>query len=53
MTAADEWSNSIVLGRGARLFPEGTPELPLELLESESFSNGVTHLAYTPAGGGR
>jgi dihydrofolate reductase len=39
----------IVLGRGARLFPEGTPRTPLALAAQETFENGVLHLTYAPA----
>ena len=39
----------VVLGSGAHLFPDGTGELPLALLHSESFTNGVVHLSYGPA----
>jgi dihydrofolate reductase len=36
----------LVLGTGARLFPEGTERLPLALVSSQSFTNGVLHLVY-------
>ena len=39
----------IVLGAGARLFPDGTPRTPLTLAGSEAFENGVLHLTYAPA----
>jgi dihydrofolate reductase len=39
----------VVLGSGARLFPEGTPRTPLTLAAQEGFENGVLHLTYTPA----
>ncbi|WP_213932806.1 dihydrofolate reductase family protein [Rhodococcus sp. B50] len=39
----------VVLGSGARLFPDGVGRLPLTLLGSESFGNGVVHLTYGPA----
>ena len=39
----------VVLGTGARLFPEGTPQLDLALSDQERFTNGVTHLTYTLA----
>jgi dihydrofolate reductase len=39
----------VVLGTGARLFPEGSPRSPLELTEHETFENGVIHLSYAPA----
>ncbi|HKC28768.1 MAG TPA: dihydrofolate reductase family protein [Jatrophihabitans sp.] len=39
----------IVLGKGQRLFPEGSPRTPLELAGHEAFENGVLHLTYAPA----
>jgi len=39
----------VVLGEGARLFPEGTPRTPLALIAHETFDNGVTHATYGPA----
>jgi dihydrofolate reductase len=39
----------IVLGAGARLFPDGAPRTPLTLAASEAFENGVLHLTYGPA----
>jgi dihydrofolate reductase len=39
----------VVLGAGAKLFPEGAPNAPLALAASETFENGVLHLRYTPA----
>jgi dihydrofolate reductase len=39
----------VVLGSGAKLFPEGTPRTPLALAAQEAFDNGVLHLTYTPA----
>lgn len=39
----------VVLGAGARLFPDGTPQAPLKLLAQEAFENGVLHLTYGPA----
>jgi hypothetical protein len=38
----------VVLGEGARLFPEGT-HLSLNLAAQEAYENGVLHLTYTPA----
>ena len=38
----------IVVGKGMRLFDEGTP-LPLKLLSSWTFETGVLHLVYGPA----
>ena len=42
----------VVLGAGARLFPEGTPQTPLALTEQEAYENGVLHLTYGPDGRG-
>ena len=39
----------IVVGTGARLFPEGTPQQPLQLADSTTFGSGVVHLTYRPA----
>lgn len=39
----------VVLGSGAKLFPEGTRHLPLTLAAEEAFENGVLHLTYGPA----
>ncbi|WP_152365513.1 dihydrofolate reductase family protein [Microlunatus speluncae] len=39
----------VVLGTGARLFPEGTDKLPLSLINSEAYDNGVLHLVFGPA----
>ncbi|WP_052852944.1 dihydrofolate reductase family protein [Streptomyces avicenniae] len=39
----------LTLGEGPRLFPEGYPRTPLKLVASETFENGVVHLAYGPA----
>jgi dihydrofolate reductase len=39
----------VVLGAGARLFPEGTPRTSLALSAHEAFENGVLHLTYGPA----
>jgi dihydrofolate reductase len=39
----------IVLGSGARLFPDGTLRTPLILAGQEAFENGALHLIYTPA----
>ena len=38
----------LVLGTGARLFPEGTGRLPLALAGSQTYENGVLHLTYGP-----
>jgi dihydrofolate reductase len=39
----------VTLGRGLRLFTEDMPSHKLSLVESETYSNGVVHLAYAPA----
>jgi dihydrofolate reductase len=39
----------LVVGTGARLFPDGTPTQPLQLAESTAFGSGVLHLVYRPA----
>jgi dihydrofolate reductase len=41
----------IVLGSGAKLFPEGTQRTPLALAAHETFENGVLHLTYGPSAG--
>ena len=38
----------LVLGSGARLFPEGAGRVPLALVSSRAFENGVLHLVYGP-----
>jgi len=40
----------VVLGSGAKLFPEGAPNTPMALAHQEVYDNGVLHLTYTPAG---
>src|ERR671916_256951 len=40
----------IAVRKGMRLFDEGEPPIPLKLLSSETFSNGVLNLVYGPAG---
>jgi dihydrofolate reductase len=37
----------LVLGSGARLFPDGTPRTRLALSGQQAFGNGVLHLTYT------
>jgi dihydrofolate reductase len=39
----------IALGTGKRLFPEGSGTTKLELLATEAYDSGVTHLTYGPA----
>jgi dihydrofolate reductase len=36
----------LVLGSGARLFPEGSGRVPLDLVGTQGFENGVVHLTY-------
>jgi dihydrofolate reductase len=40
----------IVLGQGARLFPEAGPDIALDLIESRADSKGVTIQVYRPTG---
>jgi dihydrofolate reductase len=40
----------VILGQGARLFPETGPDLALDLVESRADSKGVTTQTYRPAG---
>jgi dihydrofolate reductase len=40
----------VVLGQGARLFPETGPDIALDLVESRTDSKGVTIQVYRPAG---
>ena len=40
----------VVLGQGARLFPDAGPDLALDLIESRVDSKGVTIQVYRPAG---
>jgi dihydrofolate reductase len=38
----------LVVGKGARLFPEGSETIGLELVTSATLSNGTIHVAYAP-----
>ncbi|GAA4559286.1 dihydrofolate reductase family protein [Pseudonocardia xishanensis] len=38
----------VVVGTGARLFPEGTPSTPLPLQSATALKNGTLHLVYAP-----
>jgi dihydrofolate reductase len=38
----------VTLGTGLRLFPEGSAGRTLSLTQSETYANGVLHLAYAP-----
>jgi dihydrofolate reductase len=40
----------VVLGQGARLFPDAGPDLALDLIDSRADSKGVTIQVYRPAG---
>ena len=40
----------VILGQGARLFPDAGPDLALDLVESRVESKGVTIQVYRPAG---
>ncbi|MFI9591367.1 dihydrofolate reductase family protein [Nonomuraea sp. NPDC052265] len=40
----------IAVRKGERLFDEGQEAIPLELVSSETFTTGVLHLVYRPAG---
>jgi dihydrofolate reductase len=40
----------IVVGQGARLFPDNGPDLALDLIESRAFPKGITLQVYRPAG---
>lgn len=44
------WVTPVVVGRGKRLFPEGTERKPLTLANTTTFSSGAVVLAYQPAG---
>jgi dihydrofolate reductase len=39
----------LVVGKGAKLFPDGSPNVPLELIDSRTFATGVLDLTYRPA----
>jgi dihydrofolate reductase len=41
----------IVVGQGKRLFPEGTEQMPLQLVDAKTFSTGVLYLTYRRAAG--
>src|SRR5919112_300620 len=41
----------VVVGRGRRLFPDGTSVPALRLVETRPFRSGVVLLRYRPAGG--
>jgi hypothetical protein len=40
----------VILGQGARLFPDAGPDLALDMVESRVDSKGVTIWVFRPAG---
>ena len=40
----------IVVGQGARLFPDNGPDIALDLIKSQTFPKGITLQVYRPAG---
>ncbi len=40
----------VVVGQGARLFPDAGPDIALDLVDSRSFPKGITSQVYRPAG---
>ena len=44
------WLYPLLLGRGKRVFADGTVPTALRLTESVSYANGLIHLAYETAG---
>jgi dihydrofolate reductase len=40
----------VVVGQGARLFPDTGPDIALDLVDSRADSKGVTIQVYRPAG---
>jgi dihydrofolate reductase len=40
----------VILGQGARLFPDAGPDIALDLVDSRADSKGVTNQVYRPAG---
>ena len=40
----------VVVGQGARLFPDAGPDLALDLVDSRAFPKGITSQTYRPAG---
>jgi dihydrofolate reductase len=40
----------VILGQGARLFPDAGPDIALELVDSRADSRGVTIQVYRPNG---
>ena len=42
----------LVVGQGAKLFPDGSPPVSLELVDSRAFATGVLDLTYRPVAEG-
>jgi dihydrofolate reductase len=40
----------VIVGEGARLFPDSGPDIALDLVESQAFPKGITLQVYRPAG---
>src|SRR3954447_20409558 len=40
----------VVVGQGARLFPDAGPDLALDLIDSRAFPKGITSQTYRPTG---
>jgi len=40
----------LIVGKGLRLFPDGTNSIPLELIDSATFTTGVLNLTYRRSG---
>jgi dihydrofolate reductase len=40
----------VVVGQGARLFPDAGPDLALDLFDSRAFPKGITSQTYRPGG---
>jgi dihydrofolate reductase len=40
----------VIVGQGTRLFPDGGPDMALDLVESRAFPQGITLQVYRPAG---
>ncbi len=40
----------VIVGQGARLFPDSGPDLALDLVDSRAFPKGITLQVYRPAG---
>ena len=40
----------VIVGQGARLFPDTGPDMALDLVESRAFPKGITLQVYRPAG---